>query len=172
MASITQDIRYRLSLIKYAERYGVTKAAIQYKTNRPYIYRWKARYDGSWDSLRDRSRRPYSHPNQHTPEELKLIQDIRRNPSHRTVFWIKLTQRGYSRSITGLWRVLKRLDMTAKKLPNPKYTSKPYKQMLYPGHRVKIDALPSSCRVSNAEEIRTFTPRHTGKAERSHRFEV
>ena len=27
MASITQDMRYRLSLIKYAEKYGVTKAA-------------------------------------------------------------------------------------------------------------------------------------------------
>lgn len=26
MASITQDMRYRLSLIKYAEKFGVTKA--------------------------------------------------------------------------------------------------------------------------------------------------
>ena len=43
MASITQDMRYRLSLIKYAERYGVTKAAVKYKTNRQYIYRWKNR---------------------------------------------------------------------------------------------------------------------------------
>ncbi len=55
MATITQDMRYRLSLIKYAERFGVTKAAIKYKTNRQYIYRWKRRYDGSIESLRDRS---------------------------------------------------------------------------------------------------------------------
>ena len=46
MTSITQDMKYRLSLIKYAEKYGVTKAAIRYKTNRQYIYRWKRRYDG------------------------------------------------------------------------------------------------------------------------------
>ena len=78
MASITQDMRFRLSLIKYAEKHGVTKAALKYKTNRQYIYRWKNRYDGSWDSLRDRSRRPHSHPNQHTPEEIKLILDMRR----------------------------------------------------------------------------------------------
>ena len=78
MASITQDMRFRLSLIKYAEKHGVTKAALKYKTNRQYIYRWKYRYDGSWDSLRDRSRRPHSHPNQHTPEEIKLILDMRR----------------------------------------------------------------------------------------------
>ena len=50
MASITQDMRYRLSLINYANRYGVSKAAVKYKTNRQYIYRWKNRYDGSWDS--------------------------------------------------------------------------------------------------------------------------
>ena len=78
MGSITQDMRFRLSLIKYAEKHGVTKAALKYKTNRQYIYRWKNRYDGSWDSLRDRSRRPHSHPNQHTPEEIKLILDMRR----------------------------------------------------------------------------------------------
>ena len=41
MATITQDMRYRLSLIHYAEKYGVTKAAVKYKTNRQYIYRWK-----------------------------------------------------------------------------------------------------------------------------------
>lgn len=67
MATITQDMRYRLSLIKYADKYGVTKAAVKYKTNRQYIYRWKRRYDGSIDSLRDLSRKPHHHPNQHPP---------------------------------------------------------------------------------------------------------
>ena len=32
MASITQDMRFRLSLIKYADKYGVTRAAVKYKT--------------------------------------------------------------------------------------------------------------------------------------------
>ena len=91
MASITQDMRFRLSLIKYAEKHGVTKAALKYKTNRQYIYRWKNQYDGSWDSLRNRSRRPHSHPNQHTPEEIKLILDMRRrNPNAGlVVFYVK-----------------------------------------------------------------------------------
>ena len=141
MASITQDMRFRLSLIQYAERHGVSNAAKKYKTNRQYIYRWKNRYDGSWDSLRDRSRRPHSHPNQHTPEEIKLIQDMRRRNPHAglVVFWVKLTQRGYQRSITGLYRFLKKQGMTAQKLPNPKYVPKPYEQMAYPGQRVQID---------------------------------
>ena len=82
MASITQDMRFRLSLIKYTERFGVSNAAKKYKTNRQFIYRWKNRYDGSWDSLRDRSRRPQSHPNHHTLAEIKLIQDMRRRNPH------------------------------------------------------------------------------------------
>ena len=78
MATITQDMRFRLSLIRYAQKHGVTKAAVRYRVNRQFIYRWMKRYDGSWESLSYRSRRPHSHPNQHTPKELKLISDMRR----------------------------------------------------------------------------------------------
>ena len=123
MASITQDMRYRLSLIRFAEKYGVSKAAIKYKTNRQYIYRWKRRYDGTIESLRDRSRRPHHHPNQHTPEEIKLIQDMRRRNPHSglVVFWVKLMRlRGYKRSIPGLYRFLKKQGILAQnfRIPN------------------------------------------------------
>ena len=78
MNSVTQDMKFRQSLLKYSQKYGVTKAAIKYKTNRQYIYRWLRRYDGTIDSLREKSRRPHHHPNQHTEQELKLIGDMRR----------------------------------------------------------------------------------------------
>ena len=155
MTTITQDMRFRLSLIRYAEKHGVTKAARKYKTNRQYIYRWKNRYDGTWDSLRDRSRRPHHHPDQHTDQELKLIRDMRRRNPHAglVVFWVKLRQRGYSRSITGLWRVLKRLQCFPVKPANPRYIPKPYEQMTHPGQRVQIDVkhVPAACIVGDAE---------------------
>ena len=155
MASITLDMRFRLSLINYANRYGVSNAARKYKTNRQYIYRWKRRYDGCLDSLRDRSRRPHSHPNQHTPQESKLISDMRRrNPDEGlVVFWVKLRQRGYSRSISGLYRFLRKQELTPVKLLNPKYIPKPYEQMSYPGQRVQIDVkfVPDSCLVNEAK---------------------
>ena len=154
MATITQDMYFRLSLIRYAEKHGVTKAAIRYHVNRQYVYRWKNRYDGSWDSIRDRSRRPHSHPNQHSPEELKLIADMRRRNPHTglVVLWVKLKQRGYKRSITGLYRVLKRQGIMAVKPPNPKYIPKPYEQMRYPGQRIQIDVkyVPAPCLVNEA----------------------
>lgn len=154
MASITQDMRFRQSLINYSLKHGVTKAAIKYHTNRQYIYRWRARYDGTIQSLVDRSHRPHSHPNQHTPDELKLIHDMRKRNTHTglVVFWVKLCQRGYSRSITGLYRVLIKQGIMASKLPNPKYIPKPYETMYYPGQRVQVDVkhVPASCLVGEA----------------------
>ena len=140
MNQITQTMWYRQSLILYAKKYGVTKAAIRYKTNRQYIYRWMKRYDGTLQSLADRSHRPHSHPNQHTPEEIKLIEDMRRrNPNAGlVVFWVKPGS-GYTRSISGLYSFLRKRGQLAVKLPNPKYVPKPYEKMTYSGQRVQID---------------------------------
>lgn len=155
MATITQDMRFRLSLIRFSEKYGVSKAAIRYHVNRQYVYRWKNRYDGSIESLRNLSRRPHSHPNQHTQEELKLISDMRRrNPdAGLVIFWVKLMQRGYKRSLTGLYRVLRRQGIMASKPINPKYIPKTYEQMHYPGERIQIDVkfVPASCLVNEAQ---------------------
>ena len=155
MNTITQTMRFRQALVEYSLKHGVTKASIRYKTNRQYVYRWRKRYDGTIHSLADKSHRPHSHPNQHTPDELKLISDMRRRNPHAglVVFWVKLRQRGYSRSITGIYRILRKQGQMAVKPKNPKYISKPYEQMLFPGQRVQIDVkfVPAACVVGSAE---------------------
>jgi Integrase core domain. len=154
MNKITQDILKRQAIVEYSLKYGVTKAAIRYKVNRQYVYRWRSRYDGTRGSLVDRSHRPYHHPNQHTEDELTLIQNMRRrNPNTGlVVLWVKLKQRGYTRSISGLYRILTRSGQMAVKLPNPKYIPKPYEQMRYPGQRGQIDVkfVPLSCLAGEA----------------------
>ncbi len=52
MPSVTQDMNYRLSLIKYSKKYGVTQAAIKYHCNKQCIYRRLRRYDGTYNGLR------------------------------------------------------------------------------------------------------------------------
>ena len=155
MKTITQTMKFRQALIEYSFKNGVTKAAIRYKVNRQYVYRWRKRYDGTLQSLADKSHRPHHHPNQHTPEELKLISDMRKRNTNAglVVFWVKLRQRGYTRSITGLYRLLRRQGQMAVKPPNPKYIPKPYEQMQYPGQRVQIDVkfVPESCIVGEAK---------------------
>ena len=64
---------YRQSLMKYVEKHGVSCASRKYNKSRSYIYFWRGRWDGTPESLACQSRRPHSHPNQHTEAELKLI---------------------------------------------------------------------------------------------------
>ena len=154
MNTVTQTMQFRQSLLKYAEKYGVTKAAIKYNVNRQYIYRWKRRYKGDIQSLANKSHRPHHHPNQHTEAELQKIKNFRRrNPNTGlVVLWVKLRRSGYTRSITGLYRVLRRQGQMAVKLPNPKYIPKPYEKMRFPGERVQIDVkfVPEACIVGDA----------------------
>ena len=149
MNSITQDMKFRYSLMRYAEKYGVARASRKYNKAKSYIYFWKARFDGSIESLACQSRRPHSHPRQHTEQELKLIRDMRRrNPKLGIVeLWSRLRKRGYSRCIESLWRVLRREGLAAKEKPKQKYKPKPYEQMQYPGQRVQIDVkvVPKAC---------------------------
>ena len=155
MNTVTQTMLYRQALINYANKKGVTKAAIRYKTNRQYIYRWQKRDDGTLQSLADKSHRPHHHPNEHTAEELKLIADMRKRNMNAglVVFWVKLRQRGYTRSVTGLYRILRRQGQMAVKPPNPKYVAKQYEQMQFPGQRVQIDVkfVPEVCMVGDAK---------------------
>ena len=153
--SITQEMKYRLNAIKSLERLGPQRAAVNYHTNPSNIYRWRKMYkDGGNDieALRSKSRRPKSNPNQHTKAEIKLIKDMRRrNPNIGLQdFWTKLRKRGYTRTLQGLEKALKRLEIPT----NPKSRlsptcrkSKPYELMYYPGQRVQIDVkyVPKDC---------------------------
>ena len=149
MNSITQDMKYRQSLLTYAQKYGVSRASRKYNKSRSYIYFWLARYDGSLHSLACQSRRPHSHPKQHTQKELKLISDMhRRNPKLiDTTLWVRLRKRGYTRTIESLWRVMRREGWLAKAEKKKPYKPKPYEQMQYPGQRVQIDVkvVPRRC---------------------------
>ena len=155
MNTVTQKMKFRQSLIKYCEKHGVTKTAIRYDVTRQYIYFWKRRYDGTLQSLVDRSHKPEHHPNQHTEEEIKLIKDMRRRNPHAglVVFWVKLRLRGYTRSITGLYRMLRKLGESRQTPPNSKYIPKPYEKILYPGQRVQVDVkvVPAACIVGDAK---------------------
>ncbi len=157
MNTLTQKAKFRQAVVNFFHRFGIVKACYKYDVPRATVYRWVKRYDGTERSLCDRSRRPHHHPNQHRPEELKLISDMRRrNPeAGLVVFWIKLMQRGYKRSIPALWRVLRRMAMQPVKPPNPKYIPKPYEKMRYPGQRVQIDVkyVPKACIVGEDKDM-------------------
>jgi len=142
MNSITQDILYKQSVVKYSYRNGVTKAAIKFKMHRKTIYRWREKYDGTAQSLKNKSRKPHRHPNEHTEKEIKLIKDYKykNKDTGLVVLWVKLRKAGYTRTITSLYRVMQRIGIYNKEPSKKKeYEPKPYEQMKYPGERVQVD---------------------------------
>ena len=165
MNSITQEMRFRQCLMKYSEKNGVKKASKKYNKKynkcRSYIYFWKAHWDGTVESLADQSKRPHHHPNEHTPDELKLIRDMRRcNPKlGLTELWHRLRKRGYTRRVESLYRVLKRLALLQQAPAKPTYKPKPYEQMTYPDERVQIDVkyVPISCLANKEQKPYQYT---------------
>lgn len=149
MKSITQDMRYKQSLMEYSLKYGVSRASRKYNRARSYIYFWLKRYDGTLQSLQPKSKRPKHHPAEHTPDELRLIQNMRRrNPDLGIIeLWHRLKKRGYTRRPESLYRVMKRLGMFKQQKAKKRYVPKPYEQMTYPGQRVQVDVkvVPRSC---------------------------
>lgn len=155
--SITQKMKYKQSVIKYSYQYGVKKASIQFNEWPKTIYRWRERYDGKIESLKDKSRRPHSHPNQHTKEEIKLIRDYKRNNKETglVVLWIKLREAGYTRTIQGLYHVLQRLGIYEKAPRKAKEEEKVEKiEVTYPGEKVQIDVkyVPTKCLTKELQE--------------------
>ena len=155
---ITQDMAYRQSLMQYAGKYGVSRAGRKYNRSRSYICFWKTRWDGTAVSLACRSRRPHSHPNQHTQAELKLIRDMRRrNPELGMVeLWHRLRKRGYTRRPESLFRVMRKLGLFPQAEKKPVYKPKPYEQMTYPGQRVPVDVKVVPRRCIADQELRLF----------------
>ncbi len=157
MNSITQDITFKQSVVEYSLKHGVTEAARRYKQHRKTIYRWREKYDGTKKSLVNRSRKPHSHPNQHTTKEIEMIKKYRAHNKEDglVVLWVKLWRNGYKRSITSLYRVMQRLGIY-EKAPSKKkeYEPKPYKQMTYPGERIQVDVkyVPRKCMCKELRE--------------------
>ena len=156
--SITQDMAYRQSLMKYSEKYGVSRASRKYNKSRSYIYFWKQRWDGTVASLACQSRCPHRHPNQHTAAELKLIRDIRRrNPELGMIeLWHRLRQRGYTRRPESLFRVMRKMGLFPAEKPKKQYKPKPYTQMTRPGERVQVDVKVVPRRCIADSDLRLF----------------
>lgn len=148
--NITQRLKYKESVVKFSYKYGVTKTAIKYGECKRTIYRWRKKYDGSLESLKDKSRKPHYHPNQHTKEEIKLIKQYKANNKNTglVVLWIKLRQAGYTRTVQGLYHAMRRMGIY-KKVPSKKKEKQPKEWVsgTFPGDKVQIDVkyVPQEC---------------------------
>ena len=149
MKIITEEMRFRQRLCEYALKYGVTKAARKYQTNRQFVYRQLKKYDGNVRSLAFRSRKPKHSPNAHTEEEFALIRRmLKRNGIYGLAeVYVRCCSRGYTRSFGSMCRQIRKKGYRKPVIHRKSYTN--YNQMdgEYPGHKVQIDIkyVPMEC---------------------------
>ena len=68
----------RLEMIEYAKAHTVKEASIKFNCNDRTLYRWAKKYDGTLESLQDKSSRPLNpHPSEHTEEEIQAIGGVK-----------------------------------------------------------------------------------------------
>ena len=148
MKIITEEMKYRKRMCEYALKNGVTKAARKYHTNRKFVYRQLEKYDGTVKSLALKSRRPHSHPNTHTKEEMKLIKQvkIRYGCDGLAEVYVQLQKRGYKRSYGSMVKQISKLPKEKLKRKSG-YTKHEEIRGQYPGDKVQVDIkyVPREC---------------------------
>jgi transposase InsO family protein len=121
-----------------------------HQVSRKTYYKWRRRYDGTIESLIDQSRRPHSHPNQLTAQETALISRVakqktytdkygrKRTPGLYRLHWLLRAYHGFTRSVGGVYKALKRLGFYAQAKRRRRRKYKRYERP-HPGANVQID---------------------------------
>ena len=151
MNILSQEARKRQAIVKLARRKGQSFAARIYGVSLSSVKRWEKRYDGTWQSLKERSHRPHGHPRQHSEAEEMLISKAFWNKFERYGWdgvYEEARSKGYTRSLSGMIYAAKRLELVEKaKKKAGKRISRRYPELLNPGEKVQIDVkeVPFCC---------------------------
>ena len=149
MKSITEEMRFRQRLCEYALKYGVTRAARRYHTNRQFVYRQLKKYDGDVRSLALKSRKPHKSPNAHNEEELGLIRRmLKRNGIYGLAeVYVRCKRNGYTRSFGSMCKQIRKRGYIKPKIHRKSHTKYERMDGRYPGDKVQVDIkyVPEEC---------------------------
>ncbi len=160
MKRISQEAYHRQRMMKFLQAHkSVTETALRYKTSRKTVIKWRKRWDGTVQSLEDRSRRPKHSPRKHSEAEIRAIrrQLKKQRWTDLLLAFQQMRERGYTRSYGGFKRIAAQLRAAKpkrKKMRRPK----PYQRADYPGQKVQLDVkyVPSYC-VADGKKYYQFT---------------
>ena len=153
MDRIAQEAHARQRFLEYYLKHGNgTETAIRYKISRKTLYKWLKRYDGTWQSLVEQSRRPHSSPRAHTAEEIRQIRRLAKKHHWEDLILAYQEMRekyGYRRSYGGFKRIVAKLKAAKGNKKRKGRKNKPYQRAEYPGQKVQVDVkfVPEACIV-------------------------
>lgn len=149
MKIITEEMNFRKKMCEYSTKHGVTRAARKYHTNRRFVYRQLKKYDGTAKSLALLSRRPHSHPNSHTQEELQMLKHIKHYYQFDGLaeMYIQAKRKGYKRCYDSMCRQIRKLPQKEVKRQRKSYVKHNEIRGQYPGDKVQVDIkyVPYEC---------------------------
>lgn len=152
MNILTQKAKKKQGVVEYAKKNGQSKASRKYGVSLSSVKRWCNLYDGTWQSLVEKSHRPHSNPSRHTKsEERKIKKAFRKYYARYGWYGVyeELRKRHYTRSFSGMVYAAKRMGLTEKPTKNkpPRKTERRYPEVGVPGEKVQIDVkeVPYNC---------------------------
>ena len=154
---------YKLNAINLLGKLPKFKICSRYHIHISTFNRWLRQYDGTKESLENKSHRPLSpHPNSHTAEEIKHIKNlIRRNPNiGLNELYGKLRENyAYTRNPSSLFRFLRKHNFydEVRKKREP-YKPKPYFTPLFIGEKWQLDVkfVPRECKATCISGMENF----------------
>jgi transposase len=154
---VSESIAKRKKICEMAKKHSITWISEHYGVSRPTIYRWLKRYNGSKDSLKDKSKKPLSHPNQCTKEEVEII--IKLWKKHKQfgvdyIYGLLKRKKGFKRCRETVYNVLRRENChyKAPKRRRNRAGNKEYHGAKIPGEKLQMDVkyVPTECLVGDA----------------------
>lgn len=151
----TTEAHFRQRMLEYGRKHSATKTAIRYHVSRKTYYKWLKRWDGTWQSLMDRSRRPKHSPRKYSEAVIRKIR--RRLKQCRwtdllLAYQYSMERDGFTGSYGSFKHQAAKLK-AAKPKRKKKRKPKPYQRAEYPGQKVQIDVkeVPGECVVDGGK---------------------
>ena len=159
MNKLTQDAHWRQQMMLYCWNHGLTKTSLRYHVSRKCVWKWRNRWDGTWQSLLERKRSPHTSPRKQSRSEEKLVKRYGRQYREDLLLgYQKARNYGYTRSYGCFKRTVTRLLGKQNVTKRKDHKSKPYQRADYPGQKLQLDVkyVPSYC-VSDGGKYYQFT---------------
>ncbi len=157
----TDEVAFRQRMVSYAQTHSVTETAIRYKCSRKTVYKWKKRWDGTKESLKEHSRRPKRLRKKYSDEELRQIKKRMKQCQWTDLilaYQLSVERDGYSGSYGAFKAIARKLQTEKPKKKKRPRKPKPYQRAAYPGEKLQVDVkfVPTGC-VANGQKYYQFT---------------
>ena len=156
------NTKEKYKIMKLLENNTVEYLSVRYHISIRTIFRWKAKFDGSIESLENRSTRPHSkHPNAHSDYEIKSINALLRrnkNIGLNELYGKLRLNYGYKRNSVSLYRFLKRSGYYLNRTIRKPYKPKEYHTPENIGEKMQLDVkyVPYECYTARSDHSERF----------------